>query len=180
MPNSFRKLKLRELNRVSLEAYKKDRKIPLIVLLDNIRSLHNIGAIFRTSDAFLVQEIWLIGITAQPPHREIQKTALGATESVSWSYFNNVEEVLQKIEENNIRLICVEQSTNSRHPDEIQIEANQTYALALGNEVDGTSDEFMNHTEQVMEIPQFGTKHSLNVSIAAGIAIWELYKVLKG
>ena len=147
-------------------------------MLDNIRSLHNIGAIFRTSDAFLVQEIWLIGITAQPPHREIQKTALGATESVSWSYFNSSKGVLQKVVEKNIQLICVEQSTNSRIPEEITIEPHQTYALILGNEVDGVSQEFMDKTEQVMEIPQFGTKHSLNVSVAAGISIWELYKLL--
>lgn len=174
----FRKLKLRELNRASVESHKKEEKIPLIVMLDNIRSLHNIGAVFRTSDAFLVQEIWLIGITAQPPHREIQKTALGATESVSWLYFNSPDEALQKVKEKEIHLICVEQSTNSKYPEEIQIEPHQTYAMILGNEVDGVSQEFMDKAEQVMEIPQFGTKHSLNVSVAAGIAIWELYRLL--
>ena len=114
----------------------------------------------------------------QIPHREIQKTALGATESVSWTYFNSSKEVLQKVEEKNIQLICVEQSTNSSIPEKIQTEPNHTYALILGNEVEGVSQEFMDKTEQVMEIPQFGTKHSLNVSVAAGISIWELYKLL--
>ena len=178
MQESFRKLKLKELNRPSIESYKKAKKIPLTVVLDNIRSLHNIGAIFRTSDAFSIKEIWLIGITAKPPHREIQKTALGATETVNWKYFASSENAIEMLQKNKVVTICLEQSTNSCSPSSISIKPGEAYALILGNEVNGVSLEFMNIANQVMEIPQSGTKHSLNVSVATGIAIWELYKML--
>ncbi len=178
MGNKFKKLKLDELNRMSPDEFKNQPKIALTVVLDNIRSLHNIGSIFRTSDAFRVHEIILSGITAQPPHREIHKTALGATETVNWSYYKYPEEVIEKLYKEGIKIYPVEQTENSTDllnnskPD-------SPIALIFGNEVDGVSEEYMKAAELVIEIPQEGTKHSLNVSISAGIVIWEMFKLLK-
>lgn len=175
MASKFIKLKLEELNRVSPEKYAETSKIPLILILDNIRSLNNIGSLFRTADAFRVEAIWLSGYTAQPPHREIQKTALGATETINWRHFNKPEEVIKELRQMDYDLIAVEQSTNSIMLDDFQIENNSGIAVVMGNEVDGVSLEYMNTTKSVIEIPQEGTKHSLNVSVAAGIVLYNLF-----
>ena len=175
----FRKLKLEELNRISPEEYQKAEKIPVIVVLDNIRSLHNIGSVFRTADAFRIKEIWLSGYTAQPPHREIQKTALGATETVEWKYFKNAELAIEELNNQKVIILPIEQSENSTSLENIDLNPYQHLALIFGNEVDGVSEEYMNAASEVIEIPQEGTKHSLNISVSAGIILWEIFKVFR-
>lgn len=172
----MRKLANEELNRISKEEFKDAKKTPIIVILDDIRSLHNIGSVFRTSDAFLLEKIYLCGITATPPHKEIHKTALGATETVTWEYSKDVLEVIQKLKEEDVKIFSVEQTENSIMLNDFQVETNERYALIFGNEVKGVSQEAINLSDGVIEIPQLGSKHSLNISVSAGIVIWDLFK----
>ena len=168
-----RKLKLDELNRVSVEEFKSQKKLPIIVVLDNVRSLSNVGSFFRTSDAFNIEAVYLCGITAQPPHREIQKTALGATESVEWEYFETTEQALDRLKEKEFLIYAIEQTENSINLQEFTYNLEKT-ALIFGNEVDGVGQNVINLSKNSIEIPQFGTKHSLNVSISYGVVLWHL------
>jgi len=173
------KLKLEELNRIDVETFKKVEKIPLVVVLDNIRSMHNVGATFRTADAFLIQKIILCGITPQPPHREIHKAALGATESVDWSYENDINATINDLKSQGFEVVGIEQTTNSTMITDFKIDNTKKYAVILGNEVEGISDEALQNIDSFIEIPQLGTKHSLNVSVCGGIVMWEFAKALK-
>lgn len=173
------KLKLEELNRIDVETFKKVEKIPLIVILDNLRSMHNVGATFRTADAFLVQEIILCGITPRPPHREIHKAALGATESVDWSYESDINTAIRDLKFRGFEIIGIEQTTGSRMITDFTIDPAKKYAVILGNEVEGISDEALPNIDSFIEIPQLGTKHSLNVSVCGGIVMWEFASALK-
>lgn len=164
-----------ELNRPTIEEFKNRKKLPVVLLLDSIRSLHNVGSIFRTADGFAIERIILCGITGQPPHREIEKTALGATQSIDWSYEKNIINAISRLRKENYQIIAIEQADNSLYLDEYQPKANQKYALILGNEVNGVSDEAMKMIDNCIEIPQFGTKHSLNVVVSAGIILWDFY-----
>ena len=172
----MRKLKNSELERLNVEEFKKTDKIPLIVVLDNIRSLNNIGSVFRTSDAFLIEKIYLCGITAQPPHKEIHKTALGATESVAWEYVENTIELIEKLKDLKIKTISIEQAEKSTMLQDFKIIPNQKYAVVFGNEVKGVQQEVVSASDYCVEIPQFGTKHSLNISVSAGVVLWDLFK----
>jgi len=172
----MRKLKLEELGRISIEEYRLSKKIPVTVILDDIRSLNNIGSVFRTSDAFRIEAIHLCGITACPPHREIHKTALGATESVSWRYYENVIDSVKELKEEGYSIYGIEQTTKSIDIEEFDITDNQKIALVFGNEVNGISDSIIGMLDQCVEIPQFGTKHSLNISVCAGIILWEVFR----
>ena len=163
------------LNRLSLEAYKSEKKIPMIVILDNVRSALNVGAAFRTSDAFSVESIFLCGITAKPPHREILKTALGAENSVSWQYFQNTREALLDCKDKGYKIYSVEQTEGSTSLEKFTWPDNPI-AIVFGNEVDGVDEEILAMGDGSIEIPQFGTKHSLNISVCQGIVIWELFK----
>lgn len=171
-----KKLKLWELNRVSEAVFKEQVKFPIIVILNDIRSLTNVGAFFRTSDAFNVQKIYLCGITATPPHREIQKTALGATESVSWEYRENILELVNELKLNGVKVCSIEQTEKTTMLQDVHKLPNKTYALVFGNEINGVDQDVIDASAHIIEIPQFGTKHSLNVSVCAGIAIWEFAK----
>ena len=171
----MRKLKITELKRLSPEDFKRTEKIPVTVVLDNVRSLHNVGSVFRTSDAFLIEAIYLCGITATPPHPEIHKTALGAENTVEWQYFENTLDAVRLLKQKSYRILAVEQAENSIPLGEFQLE-NHRYAVIFGNEVKGIDQEVMDCCDACIEIPQFGTKHSLNVSVAAGIVIWEIFK----
>ncbi|MDQ1804570.1 RNA methyltransferase [Chryseobacterium sp. PTM-20240506] len=173
------KLKLEELNRIDVETFKKVEKIPLIVILDNVRSMHNVGATFRTADAFLIEKIILCGITPQPPHREIHKAALGATESVDWAYENNINTAIRDLKSQGFEIIGIEQTSNSTMITDFTIDKTKKYALILGNEVEGISDEALENIDVFLEIPQLGTKHSLNVSVCGGLVMWEFTKALK-
>ncbi|AMR42411.1 RNA methyltransferase [Elizabethkingia anophelis] len=173
------KLKLEELGRVDIETFKQSEKIPVIVLLDGIRSMNNVGAVFRTADAFIIEKVVLCGITPQPPHREIHKAALGATESVDWYYENNVTDALQKLKSEGYKILAIEQTTGSIALNEQVISKDEKYVVIMGNEVDGVSDEALALCDGFIEIPQLGTKHSLNVSVCAGIIMWEFFKNLK-
>ena len=177
--SSTKKLKLEELGRIDVETFKKTEKIPLVVVLDNVRSMHNVGAVFRTADAFIVNKIVLCGITPQPPHREIHKAALGATESVDWIYEKNISDALQNLKNENYKIIGIEQTSTSEIMTDYTINKEEKYALVLGNEVDGLSDEALSIYDTFLEIPQLGTKHSLNVSVCGGIVMWEFFKNLK-
>ena len=169
----MRKLKNSELNRINIDDFKKAEKLPVIVILDNIRSLNNIGSFFRTGDAFRIEGIYLCGITAKPPHREIHKTALGATESVDWKYFESTVEAILSLKENNYSIIAIEQTDNSILLSDYNFMKLQKTALIFGNEIKGISEDTLPHIEECIEIPQFGTKHSLNVSVSAGIVLWQ-------
>ncbi|SHK13521.1 RNA methyltransferase [Epilithonimonas mollis] len=173
-----KKLKLEELGRIDVETFKNTAKIPLVVVLDNVRSMHNVGAIFRTGDAFLIEKIILCGITPQPPHREIHKAALGATESVDWVYEMDINVAIEDLKKENFEIIGIEQTSSSQLISDFQIDSEKKYALILGNEVDGISDEALPNIGTFLEIPQLGTKHSLNVSVCGGIVIWEFAKNL--
>lgn len=179
MPKTFRKLKLQELNRLSGEEYKKAEKIPVVAILENIRSLHNIGSVFRSADAFRLSEIWLCGFSACPPHREINKTALGAQDNVDWKYFKAPQDVIDYALKNDISLIAVEQCENSISPEIFIPKSENHIALIFGNEVEGVSDELITASEFVIEIPQSGSKHSLNISVCAGIIFWEMFNKYK-
>ncbi|WP_069659393.1 RNA methyltransferase [Arcticibacter eurypsychrophilus] len=169
------KLKLDELNRVSVDEFKKQKKLPLTIVLDNVRSMHNVGSIFRTSDAFAVEKIVLCGITGQPPHREIEKTALGATQSVEWIHFDSTLEAITSLKADGLTIIALEQANNSISLDEYSPMPDKRYALVFGNEVNGVSEEVMDNIDTCIEIPQFGTKHSFNIVVSAGIVLWDFY-----
>ena len=169
----LRKLKVTEMNRLTVEEFKEAKKIPLVVVLDDVRSLHNIGAVFRTSDAFLVDCIYLCGITATPPHPEMHKTALGAEYTVDWKYFQHTEDAVNELLTMGYTLFAIEQCEGSILLDKLVLEPDKKYAVVLGNEVKGVKQEVVNLCDGCIEIPQFGTKHSLNVSVPAGIIIWE-------
>lgn len=177
--SSTKKLKLEELGRIDVETFKETKKTPLVVVLDNVRSMHNVGAIFRTADAFLIEKVVLCGITPQPPHREIHKAALGATESVEWVYEKDISETLQTLKKESYKIIGIEQTSDSQVLTDYSITKNEKYALVLGNEVDGLSDEAFSAYDAFLEVPQLGTKHSLNVSVCGGIVMWEFFKNLK-
>ena len=171
----MRKLKLDELNRVSVAEFKAGAKLPVAVVLDNVRSMHNIGSVFRTADGFAVEQICLCGISAQPPHREIEKTALGATQSVNWRYFETPLSAIEKLRLSGYQIIAIEQAENSTMLHEFAPEPGKKYALVFGNEVNGVSDEVMENIDACVEIPQFGTKHSFNIVVSAGIVLWDLF-----
>ena len=171
----MRKLKLDELNRASVAEFKAGEKLPVVVVLDNVRSMHNIGSIFRTADGFAVEKICLCGITAQPPHREIEKTALGATQSINWEYYAEPLQAIKQLREEGYRIIAVEQAERSIMLQNFNIIEGEKYALIFGNEVNGVSDEVMNAIDACIEIPQFGTKHSFNIVVSAGIVLWDLF-----
>lgn len=171
----MRKLKNEELGRLSVSHFKASSKIPVSIVLDNIRSLNNVGSVFRTSDAFRVEEILLCGITGTPPHREIHKTALGATESVSWQYFDTTLEALEYLSEKNIALVAIEQVESSLSLEQFTPKSSSSYAFIFGNEVKGVGEEVLPHVDACIEIPQFGTKHSFNISISVGIVLWHFY-----
>lgn len=173
------KLKLEELNRIDVETFKKVEKIPLVIILDNLRSMHNVGASFRTADAFLIEKIILCGITPQPPHREIHKAALGATESVDWAHESDINTAINDYKSHGYQIIGIEQTTDSVMITDFSIDKSKKYALILGNEVEGISDEALPNIDTFLEIPQLGTKHSLNVSVCGGIVMWEFAKALK-
>ncbi len=175
-----RKLKITELNRISVEEFKEADKLPLIIVLDNIRSLHNIGSVFRTSDAFRIESIYLCGITATPPHPEMHKTALGAEFTVNWKYVNNTVEAVDNLKREGYVVYAVEQAEGSIMLNNIELDRQKKYAVVMGNEVKGVQQEVIDHSDGCIEIPQYGTKHSLNVSVTAGIVIWDLFKKLTG
>jgi tRNA G18 (ribose-2'-O)-methylase SpoU len=174
----MRKLANAELERKSLSEFKAAQKTPIIVILDDIRSLHNIGSVFRTSDAFLIEKIYLCGITATPPNKEIHKTALGATETVVWEYAKDILSVIEKLKAENVHIWSIEQTENAVMLNEFMPDAETKYALIFGNEVKGVSQEAINLSDGVIEIPQLGSKHSLNISVSAGIVIWDLFQKL--
>lgn len=174
----MRKLKMEELNRVSVEEFKEQEKLPLVLVLDNVRSLHNVGSAFRTADAFAVRKIYLCGITGTPPHKEINKTALGATESVEWEHFTPTAELAQQLKTEGYQLIAIEQADRSVSLASYAPAPGQKYALVFGNEVFGVEDDVMQLADAVIEIPQFGTKHSLNISVAVGVVVWDFLSKL--
>jgi 23S rRNA (guanosine2251-2'-O)-methyltransferase len=171
----LRKLKLDELNRASVTEFKAQDKLPVVVVLDNVRSMHNVGSIFRTCDGFAVEQVCLCGITSQPPHREIEKTALGATQSVNWSYHADPLHAVEQLRKDGYRIIAIEQAENSIMLNEFEAGQNEKYALIFGNEVNGVSDEVMKVVDACIEIPQFGTKHSFNIVVSAGIVLWDFF-----
>ncbi|KAA8481802.1 SpoU rRNA methylase family protein [Arcticibacter tournemirensis] len=172
---NVRKLKLDELNRASVEAFKQQKKLPVTVVLDNVRSMHNVGSIFRTCDGFAVEQIFLCGITGQPPHREIEKTALGATQSIDWKYFTEISEAIGELKSSGYKIVAIEQALNSVMLNDFQPLNGLKYALIFGNEVNGVSDEAMKEIDTCIEIPQFGTKHSFNIVVSAGIVLWDFF-----
>ena len=175
----MRKLKNEELERKTIDQFKEASKTQLSLILDDIRSLNNIGSVFRSADAFLIKKIYLCGITATPPHRDIHKTALGATESVSWEYSKTTLEIVEKLQTNNVSVWAIEQTEKSLILNKFQPQKNREYAFVLGNEVRGVSQEVINTCDQTLEIPQFGTKHSLNISVTAGIVVWDFITKMK-
>lgn len=174
----MRKLKNSELDRLSVEAFKNVKKTPIIIILDNIRSLNNIGSVFRTSDAFLVEKIYLCGITATPPHKDIHKTALGSTDSVAWEYVKDTLTLVKKLKIEDVKVCSIEQAENATMLNNFKVDASEKYALVFGNEVKGVSQDVVNASDCVIEIPQFGTKHSLNISVSCGVVVWDLFSKL--
>ncbi|MEO0059199.1 MAG: tRNA ((18)-2-O)-methyltransferase [Bacteroidota bacterium] len=172
----MRKLANSELDRKSVDEFKTSAKTPLIIILDDIRSLHNIGSVFRTADAFLVEKIYLCGISAIPPNKEINKTALGATETVDWQYSEHVVECITNLKSQNVNVFAIEQTENSIFLQNFEPQKNQKYAIVLGNEVFGVSQDAILACDGVIEIPQLGTKHSLNIAVSAGIVVWDIFK----
>ena len=176
-----RKLKNSELDRLDIEAFKISKKTPLIIILDNIRSLNNIGAVFRTSDAFLIEKIYLCGITATPPHNDIRKTALGSTDTVAWEYAENTMDVITHLKSKGVIIATIEQAENATMLNDFKPESDKKYALVFGNEVKGVAQDVVNASDAVIEIPQFGTKHSLNISVSCGVVVWDFFsKFRKG
>lgn len=175
----MKKLSVIELDRVSKEEFKTIDKTPLVVVLDNIRSLNNVGSVFRSSDAFKLEKIYLCGVTATPPNAEIHKTALGAEDSMEWEYEEDTKAVVAKLKQEGYKIFAVEQVQNSIMLDRVELDKTNKYVLILGNEVKGVQQEVVDICDFAVEIPQFGTKHSLNVSVAAGIVIWEFFKKLQ-
>jgi tRNA G18 (ribose-2'-O)-methylase SpoU len=175
----LKKLKLDELQRVGIAEFKEQEKLPVVVVLDNVRSMHNVGSVFRTADGFSVAQVILCGITAQPPHREIEKTALGATQSVDWIHYPDTLTAIAHLRGNGYKIIGVEQASGSIMLHQYRPVSNEKYALIFGNEVNGVSDEVMAEIDECVEIPQFGTKHSFNIVISAGIVLWDFFAKLK-
>jgi len=175
----MRKLKNNELNRISVAEFKTTPKTPLIVVLDNIRSLNNIGSVFRTSDAFLIEKIYLCGITATPPKKDIHRTALGATESVAWEYVEDTLSLIKKLKEAKVNVLAIEQAENSTKLDTFQPIKGEIYAIVMGNEVKGVQQEVVNASDLCIEIPQLGTKHSLNISVTTGVVLWDLFQKMQ-
>ncbi|WP_435253899.1 RNA methyltransferase [Tenacibaculum sp. A30] len=175
----MRKLKNSELGRKTVEEFKQTNKTPIIVVLDNIRSLNNVGSVFRTSDAFLIEKIYLCGITATPPNKEIHKTALGATESVDWEYVESTIDLVEKLQTENVKVLSIEQAENSTMLDTFTPETNQKYAVVFGNEVKGVQQAVVSASDMYIEIPQLGTKHSLNISVSCGVVLWDLFTKMR-
>lgn len=171
-----KKLKLWELNRVSEEEFKCQEKFPIIVILDDIRSLTNVGSFFRTADAFNIEKIYLCGITASPPHREIQKTALGATETIAWEHRQSIQELIHELKQKNVQIASIEQTERTTLLQDVIVDTEKKYALVFGNEVNGVNQDIVDASDLIIEIPQFGTKHSINVSVCAGIVMWHFAK----
>lgn len=174
----MRKLKNSELDRLSVDEFKVTKKSPIIIVLDNIRSLNNIGSVFRTSDAFLIEKIYLCGITAKPPHKDIHKTALGSTETVDWEYVENTLDLVKNLQAANIKVVAIEQAENAAMLNDFTPEPDTTYALVFGNEVKGVAQDVVYASDIVIEIPQFGTKHSLNISVSCGVVVWDVFTKL--
>lgn len=175
----MRKLKNNELGRISVDEFKTIKKTPLIVVLDNIRSLNNIGSVFRTSDAFLIEKIYLCGICATPPNKDIHKTALGATESVAWEYVEDTLTLIENLKSQKVKVLAIEQAEDSTKLNTFFPEENQRYAIVMGNEVKGVQQEVVNASDFCIEIPQLGTKHSLNISVTTGVVIWDLFQKMQ-
>jgi|TARA_B100001248_G_scaffold81348_1_gene59208 23S rRNA (guanosine2251-2'-O)-methyltransferase len=176
----MKKLKNSELDRIDVSTFKSIKKTPLIIILDNIRSLNNIGSIFRTSDAFLIEKIYLCGITATPPNRKITKTAIGSTETVEWEYINDINDLIDNLINHQVKIWSVEQVVKSTKLQDLKsIDSKKKHALIFGNEIDGVSQEVINKSDGLIEINQYGTKHSLNISVAVGIVIWKFYNLIK-
>ena len=171
----MRKLENSELDRKSISDFKEATKTPIIIILDDIRSLHNIGSVFRTADAFLIEKVYLCGITATPPNKEIHKTALGATETVAWEHHENILGVIENLKKENVAVFAIEQVEKSVFLNDFKVEMNKKYALVFGNEVFGVNQEAVKLCDGTIEIPQLGTKHSLNISVSAGIVVWDLF-----
>jgi len=174
----MRKLKVTEMNRITVEEFKESDKLPLVVVLDNVRSLYNVGSVFRTSDAFRLQGICLCGITARPPHIEIHKTALGAEDSVNWRYYADTMECVDNLRKEGYTILSIEQCEGSTLLPNFLIDNTKKYAVIMGNEVKGVQQQVVDNSDGCIEIPQFGTKHSMNVSVTAGIVIWEFARQL--
>ncbi|WP_225036931.1 RNA methyltransferase [Winogradskyella sp. SM1960] len=174
----MRKLKNEELDRLEVSEFKKAEKSPIIIVLDNIRSLNNIGSVFRTSDAFLIEKIYLCGITATPPHNDIRKTALGSTETVDWEYAENTLDIVKKLKAKNITICSIEQAESATMLNDFQPQPNEKYAFVFGNEVKGVAQDVVDASDVVIEIPQFGTKHSLNISVSCGVVVWDVFSKL--
>ncbi len=172
----MKKLKLEELGRISVDEFKNAEKLPVSILLDNVRSLHNVGSAFRVSDAFRLEKIYLTGITGTPPHREIHKTALGATESVAWEYFENPLDAVKQLKQKGHKVVIIEQTSESKPLQQFYPDLGINYCLVFGNEVNGVSEEVIALADLAVEIPQTGTKHSLNISVCIGIVIWEIFR----
>lgn len=172
----MRKLSMDELNRKSVDEFKKAEKNKVIVILENIRSMQNVGSVFRTADAFLIEAIYLVGYTPQPPHRDIHKTALGATETVSWKYFQKTVDAIAELKTAGYKLFAVEQAEGSILLQDYKKEENEQIAIVFGNEADGVEEDTLKHCNGCIEIPQFGMKHSLNISVAAGVVLWEIVR----
>lgn len=175
----MRKLRNNELNRLSVDEFKSSQKSPIIVVLDNIRSLNNVGSVFRTSDAFRIEKIFLCGITAIPPHKEIHKTALGATESVLWEYAENVLDVITDLKKEGVITLAIEQAENSIKLNEFNPQKERVYAVVFGNEVKGVQQKVVDQCDKVIEIPQYGTKHSLNISVSCGVVLWDVFQKIE-
>lgn len=174
----MKKLSLLQLNRLSAQEFKNVEKKPIIIVLDNVRSLHNVGSVFRTSDAFLIESLYLCGITATPPNAEIHKAALGAEDTVNWKYFKQTLDAVTELKNNGYKIIAIEQAEGSIMLPNFKYNGNTKYALVFGNEVKGVAQDIMNLCNSCIEIPQMGTKHSLNISVSAGIVIWEFFNNL--
>jgi 23S rRNA (guanosine2251-2'-O)-methyltransferase len=175
----MRKLANSELSRKDQEEFKQASKTPIIIVLDDVRSLHNIGSVFRTADAFLVEKIYLCGITATPPNKEIHKTALGATDTVAWEYSKDVLEVINLLKTDGVKVLAIEQVEDAMLLQDFEPDTDTKYALVFGNEVKGVAQEAVSMCDGVIEIPQLGTKHSLNISVSAGIVVWDVFRKLQ-
>ncbi|MCI2229424.1 RNA methyltransferase [Polaribacter sp. MSW13] len=175
----MRKLKNNELGRITVDEFKTIEKTPLIVVLDNIRSLNNIGSVFRTSDAFLIEKIYLCGICATPPNKDIHKTALGATESVAWEYVEDTLTLVEKLKTEGVKVLAIEQAENSTKLNTFYPRKDEKYAIVMGNEVKGVQQEVVSASDLCIEIPQLGTKHSLNISVTTGVVLWDLFQKLQ-